>query len=75
MDNAQKRFDFYMAQVKKVSDRKLQMQHHIFTTVKDERLRNQLMDQIEEIYEDFQQTLTHLVNRKQTGSNFINNLS
>lgn len=75
MDDAQKRFDFYMAQVKKVSDRKLQMQHHIFTTVKDERLRNQLMDQIEEIYEDFQRTLTQLVNRKQAGSNFINNLS
>ena len=74
MDDAQKRFDFYMAQVKKVSDRKLQMQHHIFTTVKDEQLRNHLMGQIEEIYEDFQRTLTQLVSRKQTSSNFINNL-
>jgi hypothetical protein len=73
MDDAQKRFDFYMAQLKRVIDRKLQMQQHIFTTVKDEGLRDQLVNQIEEIYEDFQRTLTHLVNRKPTGSNFINN--
>ena len=75
IDSAQKRFDFYMTQVKKACDRKLQMQHHIFTTVKDEQLRNQMLDQIEEIYSDFQQSLTQLVNRKQTGSDFINDLS
>lgn len=74
MDDAQKRFDFYMAQLKKVSDRKLQAQQHIFTTVKDEQLRNQLLEQIEAIYEDFQKTLNHLVNRKQGGFNFINDL-
>ena len=75
LDDAQKRFDFYMAQVQKVSDRKLQTQNRIYTTVKDERLRTQLMDQIEEIYEDFQRTLTQLVDRKQAGSNYINNFT
>jgi hypothetical protein len=74
MDDAQKRFDFYMGQLKRVSERKLQMQQHIFTTVKDEKLRSQLMDQIEEIYEDFHRTLTRLVSRKQKGSDFINGL-
>ena len=75
MDDAQKRFDFYMAQLKKVSDRKLQVQHHIFSTVKDENLRHHLMDQIEQIYDDFQRKLMQLVNRKQVGGNFLNNLS
>jgi len=75
MDDAQKRFDFYMAQLKKVSDRKLQVQQHIFTTVKDENLRHHLMEQIEQIYDDFQRTLMQLVNRKQAGTDFINNLS
>ncbi|HRG38707.1 MAG TPA: DUF4407 domain-containing protein [Bacteroidia bacterium] len=75
MDDAQKRFDFYMAQLKKVSDRKLQAQQHIFSTVKDENLRHHLMEQIEQIYDDFQFTLMQLVNRKQAGSDFINNLS
>jgi len=74
MDDAHVRFDFYMSQLKRVSERKLQMQQYIFTTVKEEPLRNQLMSQIEEIYEDFQRTLTELVNRKLTGSNLINNL-
>jgi hypothetical protein len=74
MDDAHVRFDFYMAQLKRVSERKLHMQQYVFTTVKEEPLRNQLMSQIEEIYEDFQRTLTQLVNRKLTGSNLINNL-
>ena len=75
MDDAQKRFDFYMAQLKKVSDKKLQMQQLIFTSVKDENLRHHLIEQIEQIYEEFQHTLSRLVNRKQGGSDFINNLT
>ena len=72
MDDAQKRFDFYMGQLKRVCDRKLQMQQYVYATIKDEPLRNRLLDQIEVVYDEFQRTLNQLVNRKQTGSNFIN---
>jgi hypothetical protein len=74
MDDAQKRSDFYMSHLKKASDRKLQTQQYIYITVKDEPLRNHLMDQIEEIYENFQITLQRLVNRNHTGTNFINDI-
>lgn len=75
MEDAQKRFDFYMSQLEKVTDRKLQAQQYIFATVKDEQLCEQLMKQIEEIYEDFQKTIILLINKKQAGENYINNLS
>ena len=73
MDDALMRFDFYMAQLKKVSDKKLQMQQYIFKAVKDERFQNQMIDQIEKIYANFQTTLSYLMMQQQTGNNFNNN--
>ncbi len=75
MEDAHRRYSFYMSQLKRASDQKLQAQQHICSTVKDERLRNELIDQLEDIFEDFQRTLNTLVNRKQAGNDFIHDLN
>lgn len=74
LDNAQKRFELYMSQVKKSSERKLQLLQHVITTVEEESLRNRLLSQIEEIYDDFMSELSRLLNRKPLAGDFINNL-
>lgn len=75
MIDAQKRFDFYMDHLKKTCDRKLQAQQYVFSYVKDEDMRNHLLEEIEKIYDDFQKTLQSLVNRHQASSDFISGLN
>jgi len=75
MEHAQRRYDYHMVQMRRASERKLQAQHHIYSTVKDDDMRSQLFEQLEEIYDEFQRTLSSQVNRKQTGNDFIHDLN
>ncbi|MEX0966753.1 MAG: DUF4407 domain-containing protein [Bacteroidia bacterium] len=75
MQDAQKRFDFFMGQLKRASDHKLQVQFQIFKTVKDEGFRNHLLDQVEDIYLDFEKALRRLMDKKDPSSDYISDLS
>jgi len=74
MDDQIRRNNFYMDQLKKACDRKLQMQEYVYITVKDEFMRDNLFNQLEQIYQGGLSTLMALVNKRYPTENYIDNL-